>query len=140
MVSELKFAARNQPEDIRRVRGEIDLCCQGQGVSDPIRIALDLALEECLTNILKYAFDDAGEHAIHIRLRISNQEVRIVVEDDGKPFNPLDQSPPDTTIPLEERIPGGLGIFLIRKSVDTVEYQRVAGKNVLLLAKRKETP
>jgi anti-sigma regulatory factor (Ser/Thr protein kinase) len=140
MESELKLAARNQAEDIRRVRGEIDLYCQRQGLSDPVRIALDLALEEWLTNILKYAFDDAAEHAIHIRLRISNQEARVVVEDDGKPFNPLDQAPPDITIPMEERIPGGLGIFMIRKSVDTVEYQREAGKNVLILAKRKETP
>ena len=63
------------------------------------------------------------------------EEVRVDVEDDGQPFNPLAAPEADTTKPLEERTIGGLGIHLVRKLMDGLEYQRQEGKNLLLMKK-----
>jgi serine/threonine-protein kinase RsbW len=57
------------------------------------------------------------------------------LEDDGRPFNPVAAPEPDTTKSLEERSLGGLGIYLVRKLMDGLEYQRQAGKNLLLMKK-----
>lgn len=135
MGSELTIAALNRTDDIRRARSEIEEFSQRQGLANSVRLALDLSLEEWLSNILKYAYSDAREHEILIKCQISNQDVRLSIEDDGRPFDPLKHTPPDISIPLEDRIPGGLGIFMIRKSMDKVEYQYRASKNILVLTK-----
>ncbi len=129
------IVALNRTDDIRRARSEIGEFSQRQGLPNSIQLALDLALEEWLSNILKYAYSDTREHEILIKFQFSNQDVRLSIEDDGRPFDPLKQTPPDISIPLEERIPGGLGIFMIRKSVDEIDYQYRDGKNILILTK-----
>lgn len=96
---------------------------------------LNLALEEILTNIVSYGYTDAEEHEITVRLSIQGREVRVEVEDDGRPFDPLTAPEPDTTKPLEDRTIGGLGIHLVRKLMDGVEYQRQEGKNLLVMKK-----
>ncbi len=83
-----------------------------------------MALEESLTNVISYGYDDSDEHEIMIRLSCQGEEVTAVVEDDGRPFNPLEAAAPDTSKPLEERPVGGLGIHLLRKLMDDVEYKR----------------
>jgi anti-sigma regulatory factor (Ser/Thr protein kinase) len=100
----------------------------------PLRIhRLQLAVEEHLTNILAYAYEDGLPHEIIVRAHWQNGGIAIQIEDDGRAFNPLDQPPPDLTLPLDQRPIGGLGIHLIRRSVDAVEYRRQANRNVLSL-------
>ena len=65
-----------------------------------------------------------------MRLSVESGEIRVNVEDDGKPFNPLDAPEADTAKPLEERTVGGLGVHLVRKLMDGLEYQRRDGKNL----------
>jgi serine/threonine-protein kinase RsbW len=62
--------------------------------------------------------------------------MKVEVEDDGQPFNPLEAPEADTTKPLEERTLGGLGIHLVRKLMDDLEYRRHEGKNLLVMKKR----
>ena len=90
---------------------------------------------EILTNIISYGYTDSGEHEITVRLSIEPGEMRVDVEDDGKPFNPLEAPEVDTTKPLEERALGGLGVHLVRKLTDGLEYQRHEGKNLLIMKK-----
>jgi serine/threonine-protein kinase RsbW len=77
---------------------------------------LNLALEEILTNVICYGYADDREHEIRVRLRAQSGEVRIEVEDDGQPFNPLEAPEFDITKLLEETTIGGRGIHLVRKS------------------------
>jgi len=94
---------------------------------------LNLALEEILTNIISYGYDDREEHEIIVRLSLEQGELTVEVEDDGRPFNPLEALEPDLNKPLEERPVGGLGIHLVRKLMDELAYQRQEGRNLLLI-------
>ena len=97
---------------------------------------LTLALDEILTNVISYAYDDAGEHEILVHVSLDGFDLRIQVEDDGRPFDPLTVPPPDTDLPLEERPIGGLGVHLVRRVSDGLEYRRESDRNVLVVSKR----
>ncbi len=88
-----------------------------------------LAIEELVTNCIKYGYEDAGEHIIEIKLQISGNELALELTDDGRPFNPLDASAPNTHLPGQDRSIGGLGIYLVRQMSDRMEYVRAEGKN-----------
>lgn len=103
----------------------------------PPRFAFDfnLALDEILTNVISYGYNDGLEHIIYIRGCVSKETITVEVEDDGRPFNPLDAPEPDVTASIEERPIGGLGIHLVRKLTDHQEYHRREGKNLLVMKK-----
>ena len=105
-------------------------------LSDAVRQAGDLAIEEHLTNILSYGFSDTTQHTIHLDLRIDAGELVIEMSDDGRAFNPTTHPTPDLKAPPETRSIGGLGIHMIRQSMDAVDYARVGGRNVLRMRKR----
>ena len=96
----------------------------------------NLALEEVFANVVLYGFQDAGEHEVHIALESQNGMVSLTVEDEGVPFNPLDAPEVDVTASLEERPIGGLGILLVRKLMDGIEYAREGDRNRLVMTKR----
>ena len=102
--------------------------------------AADLALEEHLTNVMNYAYDDAQPHQIRVRLAVEQGHLLIEVEDDGKPFNPLQASEVDTSVPLEQKPIGGLGIHLMRRFMDELHYHREGNRNVLGMRKRLDPP
>jgi anti-sigma regulatory factor (Ser/Thr protein kinase) len=89
---------------------------------------------------LNHGFTDPREHEIHVSLQTEESDFRIEVQDDGLPFNPLEHPLPDLSAPLEKRPIGGLGIHMMRKSVDRIEYRRADGKNILVLVKQIKVP
>lgn len=95
----------------------------------------NLAIEELVSNCVKYGYDDAAEHIIEIELKLSAGELVLTVTDDGHPFNPLELPEHDTHLPVEDRPVGGLGIHLLRKMSDRMDYARTDGKNRLTLRK-----
>ena len=95
----------------------------------------NLAIEELVTNCIKHGYDDKGEHIIEITLKLSANELVLTVTDDGHWFNPLELPEPDTHVPVENRPIGGLGIHLLRKMSDRMEYERKGGKNQITLHK-----
>ena len=105
-------------------------------LTDSVLHDLNLVLGEILTNTISYGYTDSGEHEITVRLSVEPGEVRVEVEDDGQPFNPLEAPEADTTKPLEDRAVGGLGVHLVRKLMDGLEYQRHEGKNLLVMKKQ----
>ena len=105
-------------------------------LSAAVRNALDLALEECVTNVISHACNDGRDHWLTIRFKAAPDEVRVEVEDDGQEFNPLTAPSVDVTEPLETRAIGGLGIHMMRELMDAVEYRRIGDRNILTLIKR----
>lgn len=104
-------------------------------LSGSLIFSLNLALEEALTNIFLYGFDDQNEHTIQIDFKKAPDKLYISVIDDGRPYNPTLRADPDTTLATEDRPIGGLGIFLIKKIMDHVEYEWNDNKNILILTK-----
>ena len=100
-----------------------------------LTLSLNLVLEEALTNTILYGYEDQQEHAIRIDMAKMADELIIVIADDGKAFDPTIKEEPDITLSVEERPIGGLGILLIKKIMDCVEYQRLENKNILTLKK-----
>jgi anti-sigma regulatory factor (Ser/Thr protein kinase) len=98
--------------------------------------ALNVVLDEAVSNAINHGYDAGARGEIAVRLRCEPDGVTVEVEDDGRAFDPLQAPPPDLTLPLEQRPIGGLGIHLIRNLMDEVSYARVGGRNVLKMAKR----
>ncbi|HRU07721.1 MAG TPA: ATP-binding protein [Candidatus Brocadiia bacterium] len=93
--------------------------------------ATELTLEEMVTNIIKYGYDDTLKHEILVRMAADKDFLTLVVEDDGHEFDPTAAPDPDTTKPLSERKIGGLGIHLVRSMVENMTYRREGGRNFL---------
>jgi anti-sigma regulatory factor (Ser/Thr protein kinase) len=94
---------------------------------------INIAVDEIFTNISNYAYQNETGHVV-IRIAV-NDAVMIEFEDSGVPYNPTAQAEPDLTQSADERAPGGLGIFMTKKLMDTVEYRREGSKNILTLRK-----
>lgn len=97
--------------------------------------ALNVVLDEAVSNAINHGYDAGVRGEIAVRLRRAPDGVLLEVEDDGRPFDPLQAPPPDLTLSLERRPIGGLGIHLIRNLMDEVSYARVGGRNVLKMVK-----
>lgn len=135
MAEELEIKLNNKVSELERFSQALTEFGQRHGLAPKLVHDLNLALEEILTNIISYGYTDNRVHEIRVRLCMQPEEVRAEVEDDGKPFNPLKAREPDTAQSLQERTIGGLGIHLVRKLMDGLEYQRQEGKNLLLMKK-----
>ncbi len=131
----LEINLNNKLSELERFNRSLTEFGRQHGLAPKVVQDLNLALEEILTNIISYGYTDNCEHEIKVRLSMQPEEVRVDVEDDGQPFNPLAAPEADTTKPLEERTIGGLGIHLVRKLMDGLEYQRQEGKNLLIIKK-----
>ena len=101
--------------------------------------AADVALEEHLTNVLNYGYEASAPRRVVVDLKLDNGSLCVDVADDGKPYDPLARPPVDTSLPLEEKPIGGLGVHLMRQFMDELSYAREAGKNVLRMRKRIES-
>ena len=103
------------------------------------RRQIDVAIDELFGNIARYAYSpDVGKATVRFSVEEDPLEVTITFIDNGIPFNPLEKSNPDTHLSAEERPIGGLGIFLVKKSMDLVEYEYKNGQNILKIKKKIE--
>jgi anti-sigma regulatory factor (Ser/Thr protein kinase) len=115
---------------------------EDHGVDAQTVYRVNLALEEMITNIIKYGYDDYDGHEIDVSLEILPDEILAVIEDDGHEFDPLTQQKKDMAdVPLEEHEAGGLGIHLIKQMVGHMSYRRENERNILeIRAQRKHDP
>ena len=106
------------------------------GLSDKDLFALQIVVEELVTNVIDYGGVPAGEHAVRVDLSMDNGELLIRIADRGKEYNPLLREDPDVTLPAEQRPIGGLGVHFCKKLTDAQSYERRDGCNVLTLRKK----
>ena len=91
---------------------------------DSARHAADLALEEHLTNVMNYGFCEGEERWISIKLGVNENALLARIADKGKAYNPLSRPPVDTSVSLEDKPIGGLGIHLMKQMMDELTYAR----------------
>jgi anti-sigma regulatory factor (Ser/Thr protein kinase) len=100
------------------------------GVGRESGLTAQLVLEEIVTNIARYAFEAGASREVRVHLSVDTTWIFLTVEDDGRPFNPLQDAPvPDTETPLEDRPVGGLGLHLVKEMVGRLEYEREGETN-----------
>jgi anti-anti-sigma factor len=132
------LVAANRLDEIERIGREVDVFARRLGLPLGLVFDVNLALDEVLTNIMSYAYDDEETHEIVIRLRVERDRFVVDVEDDGREFDPLSTVEPSFEGPVEERPVGGLGLALVRRLVSELEYDRRGGWNVLTMTRYLE--
>ena len=141
MTAKLTLKLQNKREELDRIVAAVDDIARQDDWPDDLLFKINLVLEEVGLNIIDYAFD-GGIHEFEIRLTSDAEAVTIEAIDDGRPYDPLTETPdPDLDASIEMRPIGGLGVYLVRTMMDRLDYQRVDGKNCLTMVKyRTETP
>ena len=124
----------NNLSEITRVADMVDDFAARHQFPDEVVFALNVSLDEIVNNIISYGDEDAGHHEIVVRVALGRGNVEAIVEDDGKPFDPLAAPAPDLT--SKEREPGGVGLHFVRNLMDEMTYTRSDGINRLRLMKR----
>ena len=123
-------------ENLQEVIAFVDGFVEELGASMKAQMQIDVAVEEIFVNIASYAYaPDTGDATIKIGKDPENNKVFITFVDSGKPYNPIEKEDPDITLSAEERGVGGLGIFMVKKSMDDMRYERKDGCNVLTIVK-----
>jgi anti-sigma regulatory factor (Ser/Thr protein kinase) len=134
-MSETETTIRNRREEFTRVVEAVDRIAAEHHLDADVVGDIQIALDEILANIVDYAYTDAAEHEIRIRLTVLDNAIEATIEDDGVPFNPLESTAPDTSAPLRERRIGGVGLHFVKNLMSEVSYNRVGGHNQLVLRK-----
>jgi sigma-B regulation protein RsbU (phosphoserine phosphatase) len=127
---------RNDLSEVQRLSQIVTDFAAQHHLAPELVFRVNLVLEEIVTNVISYGYDDSLEHEISVRLSWQDPRIELEVEDDGRPFNPLEAPEPEVERPLIERPVGGWGIHLIRRMMDDLEYRREGDKNCLLLRTR----
>jgi len=136
MDDRLTVTLLSHKSEIQRVNELVQEFGERHDLPPKVLFAVTLALEETLMNVISYGYRDAADHEITVRISVDQGEVRAEVEDDARPFNPLEAAAPDTSKSVEERPVGGLGILLTRKVMDALDYHRRGNKNLLIMRKK----
>jgi anti-sigma regulatory factor (Ser/Thr protein kinase) len=108
-------------------------------IPDPVRRDLLVALDEVLANVVMHGSDGATTAVASVTVHLLADAVQVVVADTGVSFDPLAQAPPDTTLSIEARPIGGLGLHLVQRLMDDTRYAREDAQNILTLTKRLPT-
>ena len=132
----LTLHIRSVLDSIRPATEQAEVWLAGQQVSFEAMYLVSLAIEELVTNCIKYGYTDRKDHTIDFVLSVDEGALRMIVIDDGNPFDPLAAPRPDLTLPPERRPIGGLGLHLLRELADEMHYERRDGTNRLSVTKR----
>ncbi len=135
------LALANDLAEIERLNTAMAIFLEQQEIPPKAGYTINLALEEMITNIIKYGYDDDQRHEIRVGLTLDGDRLTLRVEDDGHEFDPLAVGTPDTHQPIQDREIGGLGIYLVRSMTERMAYRREGGRNVLeIVIRRHDDP
>ena len=127
------------PNDIEKVpllAEFVDEVCEIVGFDMSTTMGINLALEEAVVNVMSYAYQPGTTGNVNIDAMANESRLKFIISDWGTPFDPTAEKEVDTTLSAEERPIGGLGIHLVRQIMDSINYERIGGMNVLTLRKK----
>ena len=124
-------------ENIAAVTDFVNEQLEAHGCSTKVQTQIDIAIDELFGNIAHYAYTP-GVGPATVRVELVEEPLSVVITfiDNGVPYDPLEKEDPDTTLPADERQIGGLGIYVVKKSMDAVEYGYKGGQNILKITKK----
>jgi serine/threonine-protein kinase RsbW len=136
----IRLSVRNQLTALPSLHDRVRDFLQCRAVPSEVIHHVCLAMEEILTNTIKFGYPDALPHEIAVKLTLAPGEVILVIEDDARAFDPQTAPKPDLTLPLEQRPIGGLGLHLVRSLSSRMVDRRQKDKNILELRFRRGAP
>ncbi|MBR5360062.1 MAG: ATP-binding protein [Lachnospiraceae bacterium] len=133
-MRELRIEAKKENLDT-----VLDFTTEGfdeMGISAALRMRIEVAVEEIFVNIASYAYgSDTGDAVIKTEVSGQPSVWKTIFIDEGVMYDPLKKPDPDISLSAEDRAVGGLGIFMVKKSMDSMEYEYTDGKNILTITK-----
>ena len=138
-VLDEEITLQNDVSQVKALNSFVKESLRQLGVARSLANKLRLAVEEAVVNVMEYAYPSGITGDINVRLTSNGKRVKFIITDSGVSFNPTEAATADTTLTAEERPVGGLGILLVRNLMDSINYERIDGKNVLTLRKDYQT-
>ena len=139
-VSDVKYTKSivlpNDTKEVPQLAAFVDEVCKVVGFSPSITMQMNLAIEEAVVNVMKYAYPPGTRGDVTVEAKSNDVRLKFTIIDSGMPFDPTVKADADTTLSAEERPIGGLGIHLVRQIMDSVNYERMDNLNVLTLRKK----
>lgn len=133
----LTLRVANDLAELARVAAQVDAFCMAEAIPADCTFKLNIALEELLTNTISCGYaNDGGLHQIALTIAREGDELVAEISDDARPFDPLQAAPPDRDASIEER---GIGVHLVKRLMDKVDYAYRGGRNRVTLRKRIPT-
>lgn len=126
----------NDIQQVPQLADFVDMVCEEVGMDMAVAIQMNLAMEEAVVNVMDYAYPAGTVGNVTIEAESDDDQLQFTIIDSGTPFDPTAKEEVDTTLSAEERPIGGLGIHLVRQLMDSINYERIDGKNILTLRKK----
>ena len=136
MKLQRSITLNNNIDEVPQLATFVDEVCEAVGLDMSTTMSINLALEEAVVNVMTYAYPQETTGNVDIEAMANDERLKFTISDWGTPFDPTAQKEVDTTLSAEERPIGGLGIHLVRHIMDSINYERTDGKNVLTLRKK----
>jgi sigma-B regulation protein RsbU (phosphoserine phosphatase) len=127
----------NDIQEVPRLVDYVDAACEAAGFDMSTTMQMNLAIEEAVVNVMDYAYPVGTQGDVCIELVAGQEGLTVIISDSGTPFDPTTRGEVDITLSAEERSIGGLGIMLTREYMDSMEYRREDGRNILTLTKKR---
>ena len=126
----------NKVSEITKLNAFVKSATASLNMETGLANQIKLAVEEAVTNIIDYAYPNDTEDNISVTIEADESRIRFILSDSGAEFDPTGVSKADTTLTVDERPIGGLGVFLVRNLMDSINYERIDGKNILRMEKK----
>jgi serine/threonine-protein kinase RsbW len=135
MRHELRMTVGAQGSGVVEVKATFSRFAEAHALPPPVRRSISVALDELVANALSHGLAAREAALVEVAVELDQKRLSITISDDGPSFDPFARDAPDTTLSLEARPIGGLGIHLVQRLVDEVSYERRNGCNVVILQK-----
>jgi serine/threonine-protein kinase RsbW len=126
---------RNNVADLAAVTEAMERVGAEYQMPENLLFQLQIALDEMVSNVIKYAWPEVGEHEIEIRITVRSDAVEVEIIDDGRMFDPRDAPRCDKPLPSQRLRPGGRGVKITKQLVDRIDYARIGNRNHTTLTK-----
>jgi anti-sigma regulatory factor (Ser/Thr protein kinase) len=126
---------RNNVADLAVLTAAMGRVGDEHGIPEKALFQLQVALDEIVSNVIKYAWPEAGAHDIEIRITAGDDGVEVEIIDDGRMFDPRDAPKRDKPLPGQRPQPGGVGVQMTKQLIDRLDYARISNRNHTTLTK-----
>ena len=135
-ILDQSITLQNDIREVEKLGSFVKQIAKSLSLDKSLTGMLRLAVEETVVNVMEYAYPKGTTGEVNIRATSNGRRLKFIISDSGIPFNPTEVTAADTTLSAEERPIGGLGILLVRELMDSINYERINGQNVLTLSKK----
>lgn len=132
-MKDYRLTLPNDVQTVPQLAAFVDELCDEAGLTPDVAMKIHLALEEAVVNVMEYAYPKGTQGTVDIAAFVTGDSIRFVITDSGQPFDPTLKEEVDTTLSVEDRPIGGLGIYLVKQLMDSISYRRIDGCNELTL-------